>query len=434
MTTTNKNIYLKLNNYDYSKKHLNDVKKYLQVEQVPSDLTPPQQKTFINRYKSNLFNVKDNKLYYTPLNIELIEDDPKIINTKLKQLYDDPKIGTGMGIRSFYNKVIDHYLGIKRETVRQFLIRQEPYQLRKQPDKPINKPIIGEYPNQRWAVDLIDLTYIEGYNSHKKYIMTVIDFFSKYVFAVALANKLPTTIISAFNSIGTNQSENTYPNYLQCDNGGEFKNKQFETYCEGKGIKLIYTKSYTPTTNGLIENFNKFLRKMIFEGFVRTNSKNWVDHLTDYLYNRNHTKHSVTKQKPASIWKPTNNKIDPDQRVIPLSIDPLNSTAIQQDVLKKLKTKAKKLLDRYEDVKLVIGDKVRIATSSIDSEVRKHIKAGEAKKIIFKFTEEIYTIRKVINPDSDFEKPSYLLSPHYPNRRFYSNELQKINLDDTNNE
>ena len=430
MTTTNKNIYLKLNNYDYSKKHLNDVKKYLQVEQLPSDLTPPQQKTFINRYKSNLFNVKDNKLYYTPLNIELIEDDPKIINTKLKQLYDDPKIGTGMGIRSFYNKVIDHYLGIKRETVRQFLIRQEPYQLRKQPDKPINKPIIGEYPNQRWAVDLIDLTYIEGYNSHKKYIMTVIDFFSKYVFAVALANKLPTTIISAFNSIGTNQSENTYPNYLQCDNGGEFKNKQFETYCEGKQIKLIYTKSYTPTTNGLIENFNKYLRKMIFEGFVRTNSKNWVDHLNDYLYNRNHTKHSVTKQKPASIWKSTNERIDVNKRVIPLSIDPLNSAAIQQDVLKKLKTKAKKILDRYEDVKLVVGDKVRIATSSVDSEVRKHIKAGEAKKIIFKFTEEIYTIRKVINPDSDFEKPSYLLSPHYPNRRFYSNELQKINLDD----
>ena len=72
MTTTNKNIYLKLNNYDYSKKHLNDVKKYIQVEQLPIDLTPPQQKTFINRYKSNLFNVKDNKLYYTQLNIEFI--------------------------------------------------------------------------------------------------------------------------------------------------------------------------------------------------------------------------------------------------------------------------------------------------------------------------------------------------------------------------
>ena len=135
---TNKNIYLKLNNYDYSKKHLSDVKKYLQLKQIPNDLTPQQNRTFVDRYKSSLFSVKNNKLYYTPLNIELIEDDPKIINAKLKLLYNDMKIGTGMGIRSFYNKVIDHYLGIKRETVRQFLIRQEPYQLRKQPDKPIN--------------------------------------------------------------------------------------------------------------------------------------------------------------------------------------------------------------------------------------------------------------------------------------------------------
>ena len=262
--------------------------------------------------------------------------------------------------------------------------------------------------------------------------MTVIDFFSKYVFAVPLNNKLPKSIIEAFNNIGLNQSDNIYPNYLQCDNGGEFKDEQFKKYCEGKNIKLIFTKSYTHTTNGLIENFNKYLRKMIYEGFVRYHSKNWVDHLKDYLYNRNHTKHSVTKQKPISIWKPTKEPLDEEKRVIPLSIDPLNKEAIQQDVLKKLKTKAKKQLDKYEDVKLKVGDKVRIATSSIDSEVRKHIKAGEAKKIIFKFTEEIYTIRKVINPNSDFEKPSYLLSPHYPNRRFYANELQKINLDSSN--
>ena len=158
MTTTNKNIYLKLNNYDYSKTNLNRVKEYIEKKIIPTDLTPQQKTTFINRYKSNLFSVKDNKLFYTPLNIELVEDDPKIISSKLKELYDDPKIGVGLGIRSFYNKVIDHYLGIKRETVRQFIIDQEPYQLRRQPDRPVNKPIIGQYPNQRWAVDLVDLS------------------------------------------------------------------------------------------------------------------------------------------------------------------------------------------------------------------------------------------------------------------------------------
>ena len=237
--------------------------------------------------------------------------------------------------------------------------------------------------------------------------------------------------IKAFNTIGSSQSQNIYPNYLQCDNGGEFKNKKFEDYCEAKGMKMIYTKSYTPTTNGLIENFNKYLRKMIFEGFVRTNSKNWVNYLDDYLYNRNHTKHSVTKQKPISIWKPTKDKIAEGERVLPLSIAPYNAKSIQKDVLTKLQTKAQKTLDKYEDAKLEVGDRVRISTASIDSKVRKLIKANEAKKIILLFTKEIYTVTKVINPDKPFEKPSYKITD-YPRRTFYSNELQKINVDDIN--
>lgn len=429
--STNKNNYLKLNNYDYSKNNLSYVKDYIQHNKLPNNLTSLQERTFIDRYKSNLFNVKDNNLYYTPLNLECVESDPKLINDKLKALYSDMKVGVGMGIRSFYNKVIDHYLGIKRETVRQFLIQQVPYQLRKSEVKPINKPIIGEYPNQRWAVDCIDFDYLKGYNQQKKYIMTVIDFFSKYVFAVPLVNKKPETIIKAFNTIGASQSQNIYPNYLQCDNGGEFKNKKFEDYCEAKGMKMIYTKSYTPTTNGLIENFNKYLRKMIFEGFVRTNSKNWVNYLDDYLYNRNHTKHSVTKQKPISIWKPSKDKIAEGERVLPLSIAPDNAKSIQKDVLTKLQTKAQKTLDKYEDAKLEVGDRVRISTASIDSKVRKLIKANEAKKIILLFTKEIYTVTKVINPNKPFEKPSYKITD-YPRRTFYSNELQKINVDDIN--
>ena len=442
---SNKNIYLKLNNYDYSKQNLDDVKNYLEHNIIPTAKAEPQQKIFIKRYKSKLFNVKDNKLFYTPLNLECVESDASIIESKLKTLYDDNKIGTGMGIKSFYNKVIDFYLGIKRETVREFLMRQEPYQLRKSVSKPINKPIICEYPNQRWAVDCIDLTYLKGFNKQKLYIMTVIDFFSKYVFAVPLANKKPKSIIEAFNKIGSLQSQNIYPNYLQCDNGGEFKNQEFKTYCDDKDIKLIFTKSYTPTTNGLIENFNKYLRKMIFEGFIRNGTakgfkNNWINYLDDYLYNRNHTKHSVTKQNPVNVWKPTKIKIDTTkQRVLPLSIAPKNSESIQQDVLKKLQTRAKKLMDKYEDTKLFVGDQVRISTASIDSKVRKLIKADEAKKVILKFTKEIYTVTKVINPNKPFEKPTYQLNTIFSQdkikqKRFYANELQKINNITTINE
>ena len=420
------NIYLKLNNYDYSTTHLNNVKHYLLTNQLPSDLTPQQTKTFKMRYKPDLFEVKNNKLFYKPLNLECVENDNK--ENILKLLYDDFKIGTGTGIKSFYYKVIDKYLGIKRADVKDFIINQVPYQLRKQVDKPINKPIIAEYPNQRWAVDLIDLSYIRGYNSKKEYIMTVIDFFSKYVFAVALTNKKPESIIKAFTEIKTKQSQGIFPKYLQSDNGGEFKNEKFDNYCKENNIIQIFTKSYTPTTNGLIENFNKYLRKMIYEGFIRTDSLRWVDHLDDYLYNRNHSKHSTIKQFPVNVWVPNKDKIIFNKRKLPKS---LNNNNIKQEVYNNLLDNAKRSINKYEDVKLNIGDNVRISTASIDSKVRKLIKNGEAKKIVVKWTPSIYKVTKIINPDSEFEKPQYRIT-RYNNRSFYSNELLKVNKDEIN--
>ena len=57
---SNKNIYLKLNNYDYSKNNLTEVKDYIKNNTIPDNLTQPQKRIFINRYTNELFNVKDN--------------------------------------------------------------------------------------------------------------------------------------------------------------------------------------------------------------------------------------------------------------------------------------------------------------------------------------------------------------------------------------
>ena len=86
-------------------------------------------------------------------------------------------MGRRAGIRNLYNKINQKYLNITREDIKQFIIKQGSYQLTKEQEQVINKPIIGKYPNQRWAVDLIDMEYYSGHNNNKKYVMTVIDFF-----------------------------------------------------------------------------------------------------------------------------------------------------------------------------------------------------------------------------------------------------------------
>jgi transposase InsO family protein len=385
----------------------------------------------VNKFKKrwNDFKIDGIKLIYTPLNLEVVHNNHK--EEKLKELYNDMKVGAGMGISSLYQKVVQHYLNIRRAEVEEFIKRQYPYQLTQNPRKTINKPLFGEFPNERWAADLIDINYYAGYNRQRKYILTVIDFFSKYVFAVGLVNKEAGTIIKAFEEIARRQSKGIYPHILQTDLGGEFHNDLFQQWCKAHDIRLVHNKTYSPTGNALVENFNKFLRKMMTEGFVRTNSLKWVDYLDDYLYNRNHTKHAVTKFPPASAWTPTRGAIKPSRNVKSiLSPDAkLNTNEVKSKVLKTVVEGVKAKLEKYKDEELHVGDKVRFLLSAIDNTMRKAIKSGDGKKIVVKFSPAVFEIKRIVYAGQELRKQKYYLNDANIKQSFYYNELQKV--DDT---
>ena len=101
----------------------------------------------------------------------------------------------------------------------------------------------------------------ESKNRHYLYILTVIDFFSRYVFAIGLTDKTSQTIISGLEDIIKNQAQNTYPLIIQADNGGEFKSDVMTAWSKEHKVKIVHTLSYKPQSNGLIENFNGILRK-----------------------------------------------------------------------------------------------------------------------------------------------------------------------------
>jgi hypothetical protein len=86
-------------------------------------------------------------------------------------------------------------------------------------------------------------------------------------------------------------------------------NSTIQGWAKQENIHLSRSATYQPTSNALIENFNNILRKMIREGFVRNNNLNWVNHLSDYLYNRNHSKHGTTKYKPVELWRQGREKL-----------------------------------------------------------------------------------------------------------------------------
>ena len=434
-----------LNNFRYNKseplynnENIEKIKDYIRTGKLPDDLTDIQMKRFIQRFKYG-YTLNNGKVYYKHL--ELVSNEN--MNEKLKEIYDDPNLGLGLGIVSFYKIVKDKYIGITRDDVEKFIKNQTVYQITKEPKRGVNKPIITTYPNERWAIDLVDMKIYEKYNNRYKQILTCIDYFTKYVWAEPLRDTQSESVKDAMEKI-TNES-NTRPKILQSDNGSEFKGALSE-WTHRHHIDQIKTLSYSPTSNGLIENFNKQLRKMIREGTIRYNSLNWVEHLQEYTTNHNHHKNTTTKYSPSELWKEGNEKVDGGKYVVQDGVEYVNENGemIKNDVSditddnelkilrasERIKKVARRNLARTVVEKFKNGDKVRVLMSSLYSKIRKRIKKGDGKLLISKYTPEIYSVVEAPEPKgehAEFMKPRYMLKDS--DGRLVRTELKKNNPD-----
>ena len=395
----------KLNNYLYKQneplytnENIEKIKNYIKNGKIPNDLNDIQMKRFIERFKYG-YTLSNNKIFYKHL--ELISNED--MNDKLNEIYNDPNLGLGLGIVSFYKFVKNKYIGIIRDDVEKFLKNQTVYQITKEPRKGINKPIITTYPNERWAIDLVDMKIYEKQNNGYKYILTCIDYFTKYVWTEPLKDTKSESVKNAMIKIS--DESNTKPKIIQADNGSEFKG-EFSDWTHNNNIDLIKTLSYSPTSNGLIENYNKQLRKMIREGTIRYNSLNWFNHLNEYT--NNHNNHKNTTYAPIKIWKEGNDKIIHSKYIVKNNIEylNLNGRLIKNDTndltndnnlkilraSERIKKVAKRNLDKTIVEQFNNGDMVRVLMSSLYSKIRAKLKEGKSKLIISKYTPDIYKV------------------------------------------
>ena len=77
-----------------------------------------------------------------------------------------------------------------------------------------------------WGVDLADMQLLSKFNKGIRFLLCVIDFFSKYAFAVPLKNKKGVSIVNAFQSILDKSGRK--PNKIWVDQGSEFYNHNFK--------------------------------------------------------------------------------------------------------------------------------------------------------------------------------------------------------------
>lgn len=250
----------------------------------------------------------------------------------------------------------------------------------------------------QFQADLCEMPPANNY----RYILTVIDIFSRFAYAVPLTNKTGIVIKQAFNDhIFTSPLET--PIFLQTDLGKEFYNATFMSYLKEKNVKLFSVKSNMKAA--LVERFNRTLKTRMYRYFTFKNSKtDWPLILDDLVHSYNNSPHrSLPKGLTPQMVK---NSVD-DKKI---------TNKIRLYNIKMCKQKHHRKSSSASSG-LKIGDTVRL------SKIKHSIfsKGFEAN-----WSEEIFSVTKI----STTPPPVMYTVSDYKGQeiegKFYRQELQKV--------
>ena len=161
--------------------------------------------------------------------------------------------------------------------------------------------IIPLYKDETWSADLTDKSSLSKYNNNYKFILTVIDIFTKYAWAIPLKNKSGLSITNGFKLVlGENPqggSQPRKPEKLWVDRGSEFYNKTFKSLLKEYGTKIYST--YSDLKAVFIERFNRTLLHIINKPMFINGDGNWVNILNDAVLTYNNNIHSTINMTPV---------------------------------------------------------------------------------------------------------------------------------------
>lgn len=310
----------------------------------------------------------------------------------LKAYYYDPaNAGSFGGVRRLYREACKHH-NISEEQVRDFLKRQNTYTLHKDRRFRFKRnKIVVLFKDYQHEADLIDWQAYSKENDGIKYMLVVIDCFTKYAWIRPLMNKMPSSVKEAFISIYG--GDNRWPHRLRTDRGTEFDNTLMRRFYDEHEIVFFTTTNQTIKC-AMVERLNRTLKARFFRYFTSHGNHRFVEMWEDLVKGYNDSYHRSIKMTP-------NEAIASDTETVFHKL-------YEGKTLKEL------LLPDEEPV-AEEGDTVRIA----------YDKETFGKSYFSTFTDQTATVQKVIHKPI----PLYSLTDYRNKtipRNFHGQEIQPI--------
>lgn len=202
------------------------------------------------------------------------------------------------GARKLFYRMKDHYYGISEYAIRNFL-NTLPHHVQKTPifrNKAPLKPITSRKIMERHQIDLVDMQTIAAEYEGKcyRYILSVLDCFSRYLWLRPITNKASKTIAQELEKI---YLEFGPPSILQSDRGSEFYGAVLELAREFH-IKIIHSSPYHPESQGKLERSHATWKRKIRQMVGANCGTNWVKELPKLACNYNIGYHTGIKLSP----------------------------------------------------------------------------------------------------------------------------------------
>ena len=137
------------------------------------------------------------------------------------------------------------------------------------------RKVYARFKDNIWAADLAEMESLSSKNKNVKYLLCVIDVFTKYAWVKPLKDKKGKTVLNAFIEI-VNES-NRKPNKLWVDQGREFYNKLMQEWLDNNDI-LMYSTHITGKSV-ITESVTKTLKDKIYKKMTTNDSKSYLPYL-----------------------------------------------------------------------------------------------------------------------------------------------------------
>lgn len=164
--------------------------------------------------------------------------------------------------------------------------------------------------NDLFQADLVDMSAYADVNDGYHFLLTVIDTFSKFAFAIPCLDKSGSVVTKAMEKViktKDNSRGGFIPRNLQSDDGKEFFNANFKALMDKH--KINHYSVYSSLKAGIIERFNRTLKQNMWKEFSMNGSYRWIDMIEELCNNYNNRVHRTIKMKPKDVNKNNEKKL-----------------------------------------------------------------------------------------------------------------------------